>query len=298
MELLAKQSHHCEEQLTLWNRQFLLWQKLHVAVKDMFRLVPQEESRNLNSLDTFLQLAKSQHNDNIKQMSGVIPGVQQLNHKVLRDESLAKEWNSVSRPSSLLNGVSGKAATYVMRLKESWQHLLRDRAARVLTYNDEQFHLLERIKMTETFKSIESLLTNECIPAVLTTADSLADWYKMAQAVVLQSQILGKDLTVIETSWIETHRGQERYHASYTTKVHELIDASKRRIHLNTNPEEPHTAESNVKVNDNARTKYRFDDINKGLKDLQVVHSDVWRLVEENNQILSGVEQCFNMKKT
>ena len=86
----------------------------------------------------------------------------------------------------------------------------------------------------------------------------------MAQAVVLQSQILGKDLTVIETSWIETHRGQERYHASYTTKVHELIDASKRRIHLNTNPEEPHTAESNVKVNDNARTKYRFDDINKG----------------------------------
>ena len=48
----------------------------------------------------------------------------------------------------------------------------------VLTYNDEQFHLLERIKMTETFKSLESLLNVECIPAVLTTADSLADWYK------------------------------------------------------------------------------------------------------------------------
>jgi len=130
LELLAKQSHRCEEQLTLWNRQFLMWQKLHVAVKDIFRLVPQEESLNLNSLDTFLQLAKSQHNDNIKQMSGVIPGVQQLNQKVLRDGSLTKEWSSVSRPSSLLNGVSGKGATYVMRLKESWQHLLRDRAAR------------------------------------------------------------------------------------------------------------------------------------------------------------------------
>nr|CAG4642330.1 EOG090X01SN [Evadne anonyx] len=298
LELLVKQSHHCEEQLTLWNRQFQVWQKLHLALKEIFRLVPQDESLNLNSLDKFLHRAKSQHNDNIKQMSGVIPGVQQLNQKVLRDESLTKEWSSVSRPSTLLNGVAGKAATYVMRLKESWQHLLRDRAARVLTYNDEQFHLLERIKMTETFKSIESLLTNECIPAVLTTADSLADWYKMAQAVVLQSQILGKDLTGIESSWVETHRGQDCCHASYMTKFHELMEATKRRIDQNPSAEDQHSAESNVKANDNARAKYRFDDINKGLKELQVVHSDVWRLVEENTQILSGVEQYVNLKKT
>lgn len=86
----------------------------------------------------------------------------------------------------------------------------------------------------------------------------------MAQAVVLQSQILSKDLTVIETSWVETHRGQERYHASYTTKIHELIEATKRKVNLSPTVEDQHTAESNVKVNDNARTKYRFDDINKG----------------------------------
>lgn len=48
----------------------------------------------------------------------------------------------------------------------------------VLTYNDEQFHLLERIKMTETFKSLESLFTAECVPVVTNTADLLADWYK------------------------------------------------------------------------------------------------------------------------
>ena len=130
LQLLLNQSNHCEEQLTCWNRQFLSWQKLHIAVKDIFRLIPHGDTLNLNSLDTFLQMAKSQHNDNIKQMSAVIPGVQQLNQKVLRDESLVKEWASVSRPSSILNGVFGKANTYVMRLKESWQHLLRDRAAR------------------------------------------------------------------------------------------------------------------------------------------------------------------------
>ena len=42
--------------------------------------------------------------------------------------------------------------------QESWQHLLRDRASRTLTYNDEQFHILEKIKMSETIKVIEDLL--------------------------------------------------------------------------------------------------------------------------------------------
>ncbi len=32
--------------------------------------------------------------------------------------------------------------------------------------------------MTETFKSLESLLVAECLPAVVNTADALADWYK------------------------------------------------------------------------------------------------------------------------
>ena len=36
--------------------------------------------------------------------------------------------------------------------------MLRDRASRTLTYNDEQFHILEKIKMGETVKVIEDLL--------------------------------------------------------------------------------------------------------------------------------------------
>lgn len=40
-----------------------------------------------------------------------------------------------------------RASTLVDRLRDGWQHLLRDRATRSLTYNDEQFHVLERIKV-------------------------------------------------------------------------------------------------------------------------------------------------------
>lgn len=115
-----------------WNRQFHLWQKIHFhVVKDLFqRFLSDDTTTCLNSLDTFLQLAKSQHNDITNQMASIIPSIQQLNQRVVRDKSLTAEWISVSRSSSILNGVCGKAMTYVIRLKESWQHLMRDRAAR------------------------------------------------------------------------------------------------------------------------------------------------------------------------
>jgi TANK-binding kinase 1 len=176
-----------------------LWSKIHVVTKDLFRLFPYDDNISSNSLENILQLARSHYNDVSNQMTSISPSVKQLCQRVVRDESLAKEWASTNRSFSVLNGICGKSTTYVTRLKDSWQHLLRDRAARgknkflvyilcyfyltilyftVLTYNDEQFHLLERIKMTETFKSLESLFTAECVPTVTNTADLLADWYK------------------------------------------------------------------------------------------------------------------------
>lgn len=49
---------------------------------------------------------------------------------------------------------SQRAATLVDRLRDGWQHLLRDRATRSLTYNDEQFHVLERIKVLNIFNIV------------------------------------------------------------------------------------------------------------------------------------------------
>jgi len=79
-----------------------------------------------------------------------------------------------------------KVSALVTRLKESWQHLLRDRATREPSYNDEQFHLLERIKATETAKKIVAILNSQILPFAAALADSLADWYKLAQTSFLQ----------------------------------------------------------------------------------------------------------------
>lgn len=74
--------------------------------------------------------------------------IQQLFNRFWTDDQLTREWKSSSReiknPSS--NYSNEKAKHLVERLRDSWQHLLRDRATRSLTYNDEQFHALEKVK--------------------------------------------------------------------------------------------------------------------------------------------------------
>lgn len=60
------------------------------------------------------------------------------------------EWKSAIRDKNCpckTNAVA-RAKHLVDRLRDSWQHLLRDRATRSLTYNDEQFHALEKIKVS------------------------------------------------------------------------------------------------------------------------------------------------------
>lgn len=57
--------------------------------------------------------------------------------------------------------------------------------------------------MAETGKRIKSLLNENVKPAIHQEAECLADWYKMAQTIYLQTQILEKDLTSYDESIFE-----------------------------------------------------------------------------------------------
>ncbi|KAF9820531.1 hypothetical protein SFRURICE_009950 [Spodoptera frugiperda] len=153
--------------------------------------------------------------------------------------ALRAEFDAAARlapcPSELRLHV--KAKTLVDRLRDSWQHLVRDRATRSLTYNDEQFHVLERITVAETARRARALL-QRAAPLARARADAIADWsvltthsllttaptspwprpliikfevnsdrgtsradvqlYKVAQTVYLQTQILDKDVSSAE----------------------------------------------------------------------------------------------------
>ncbi|XP_068620680.1 inhibitor of nuclear factor kappa-B kinase subunit epsilon [Battus philenor] len=114
-------------------------------------------------------------------------------------DALRAEWDAAAAhepcPSELRLHL--KAKTLVERLRDSWQHLVRDRATRSLTYNDEQFHMLERITVAETGRRVRALL-QRAAPLASARADAIADWYKVAQTVYLQTQILDKDVSSME----------------------------------------------------------------------------------------------------
>lgn len=126
--------------------------------------------------------------------------VQQLHNRCVREDSVTREWTSLTRKitAPCSTRASFRAKHLVERLRDSWQHLLRDRATRSLTYNDEQFHALEKIKVAETGKRLKHLLMENVKPAVGEQAESLADWYKMAQTLFVQTQILEKDIAAYE----------------------------------------------------------------------------------------------------
>ncbi|XP_011170700.1 serine/threonine-protein kinase TBK1 [Solenopsis invicta] len=128
--------------------------------------------------------------------SELTPAIVQLHQRYVKEGSLRGEWDNSTRGlwCPWATKASQRAATLVDRLRDGWQHLLRDRATRSLTYNDEQFHVLERIKVTETGRRLKALLETECIPAMTQRSECVADWYKMAQTVFLQTQILDKDI--------------------------------------------------------------------------------------------------------
>ncbi|XP_060805401.1 inhibitor of nuclear factor kappa-B kinase subunit epsilon [Amyelois transitella] len=108
--------------------------------------------------------------------------------------ALKASWDAAC-PSQLRLHV--RARTLVERLRDSWQHLVRDRATRSLTYNDEQFHVLERITAAESGRRARALLL-QALPLARARADAVADWYKVAQTVYLQTHILDKDVSHTE----------------------------------------------------------------------------------------------------
>ncbi|KAG8041325.1 hypothetical protein G9C98_002313 [Cotesia typhae] len=97
--------------------------------------------------------------------SELAPAIAQLYQRYVKDEVLKAEWESTTRQLTCpwKTKASQRASTLVDRLRDGWQHLLRDRAT-------------------------------------LQRSESLADWYKMVQTIYLQSQILDKDLRTYNNS--------------------------------------------------------------------------------------------------
>lgn len=82
-------------------------------------------------------------------VQGISDPIKQHHNRFVIDDDLNRQWQAANRQIKGPNEERSyeRMKHFVERLRESWQHLLRDRATRSLTYNDEQFHALEKIKV-------------------------------------------------------------------------------------------------------------------------------------------------------
>lgn len=165
-------------------------QAIYLAQKATSTLLSEIEMKITNHKKDLLQISEIFFKE-------IKPRVQQLYEQNVIENKLKLEWEYSSRllKCPAKTKAPAKARSEVERLRESWQHLVRDRATRTLSYNDEQFHNLERIKIMETVRRIKALLETEVVPAYTQFADNLGDWYKIAQTIYLQTMILNKDVS-------------------------------------------------------------------------------------------------------
>lgn len=159
-------------------------------------------------------------------------GVTDLHKANCQQNTLKLQWDTISRelkcPYKTL--APARAKTQVEHLRDSWQHLVRDRATRTLSYNDEQFHILERIKITQTINRIKALLEKEAFPQYEQMAENFGDWYKMAQNTHLKMEILVTDVNDYDHKLGDFDEELTIENVDYTEYVKNNFEQDKREI--------------------------------------------------------------------
>lgn len=198
---LFKVCQHLTELHDSYNETLEVMNIAQKTVNSLLNVNLQTNKKNVRDTSYSLDL-KNKSEEFVKEIK---PRVLHLYKNNVTENNLILEWEHSSRPiiCPAKTRAPAKARTEVDRLRDSWQHLVRDRATRSLSYNDEQFHNLERIKITETIRRLKLLLENEVQPAYSQLADALGDWYKISQTIYLQMMILKKDVLTYEEKFQE-----------------------------------------------------------------------------------------------
>ncbi|XP_023014530.2 serine/threonine-protein kinase TBK1 [Leptinotarsa decemlineata] len=221
-----------------------------------------------------------------KEFMCVIEGGVSTLHKVHCVENTLKlQWDSMSRdlkcPYKTL--APARAKTQVENLRDSWQHLVRDRATRTLSYNDEQFHILERIKITETISRIKALFEKEVFPQYEQLAENFGDWYKMAQNAHLKTEIYIGDINKFGNNLQKFEEELMIDNAEYTEyiKTHQVKKNIVPRKSRNTQAQ---------------KFKMYLNECRKVSEDLRDKINENTRLTNELNESTKKLENQYNNK--
>ncbi|XP_059478368.1 serine/threonine-protein kinase TBK1 [Neocloeon triangulifer] len=220
------------------------------------------------------------------ELEKLTPATKQLSSKDLRKEWLdSSEGLGVERSNSELSKIN----SLVTRLKESWQHLLRDRSTRDPSYNDEQFHLLERIKATETAKKIVNMLTTQTLPFAAALADCLSDWYKLAQTSFLQVEILKRDVLYYQGQLEKFQESYEIVEELYLSNTEAQLSTSGKNSlseRKSVSPTSNHSPSPALSISPVPQSSSKVS-CRKSLADVLAIQEEIKQIAKENSDLIN-----------
>lgn len=232
-------------------------------------------------LSSQLQSLKDLYDKVSEQQREVVEsGLPELQRRMLvsdgrQSDGLLGEWRRRSGVLSPPVRAPACAATYTAKIRDSWQHLFRDRTARNLTYNDEQFHHLEKVKLAETGISLHRLLEKQVTPDCLAAAELLSDWYKLAQTCYIKSDIASGDVSRVEQLMDRLNSdvtGAQLLYIESLSAIRQSADA----------PVQNATSTCSIRL-----TMTR-------LQELEAAMTSVWRELHENECLTSQLENLIS----
>lgn len=175
------------------------------SITDIIRFFD-SSSLSLNSLSQLSKIGmEKQHSNNaINHHIASIKNKFKPLESLLQTKQLQNEWDIVLNDCPNLKRCNNKAETYVNKIRDSWQAFVRDKTTRTLSFHDEQYHLLEKVKIQQNSKKLLTLLQEECKKACHVLAKKLEEWYKNAQKTLIIIKNVKEEL-VMGTDMVDVH---------------------------------------------------------------------------------------------
>lgn len=245
-------------------------------------------SQQMAKYSTKVDYARQLEKESREFVSTMAIGVQNLYRTHTVEGTLKAQWDCTSRESRnpFKTLAPARSKTQVENLRDSWQHLVRDRATRSLTYNDEQFHILEGVKITQTLNRLRNLLESETYPQYKQLADNFGDWYKIAQNLQLKITILIQDVCRYDNRI-------KYFDEELTCENVDFMDHMKKNMEQQETTKRNHVTVTKKKSNSqHLLIRNKLNDLNKNLsKGTREALKENTDLVNKLNDLLNSLDE-------
>lgn len=132
LEKLQEMTDRCKAMSKSAENQVAYFKQSHAFhLKTLDQLTHPDESTSIDASEWIKRLSDAcqEESERIEQLQTKVneltPAIGLLNKKFVNDKQLTREWQDLTRDIPSIETSAIKATTYVSKMKESWQHLLR-----------------------------------------------------------------------------------------------------------------------------------------------------------------------------